>query len=426
VTETPVPLNVEGFSDEALIEGDAWLFDAVQAVKSLLAVKIRAGLIGGSAPDPHFCDIDGAVRTLLSALSGGTLIAFARHPQTGARSPVEAVRWKSFAAPLVVEHRSVPSHLSEEFGAFVNRRLRVDGTAFLDWFWVECRRRRSLQPRIVLQGFEHLAAAERMQQQKARRVAKDLNSFTVPEGYVSISRLHDDGFRLLFPEAHDRPWLRNQPQRSIAQDPPTPPPELLEAWGNRLSRPLRGPPVARTVDAREWEKRLSLDVARRLLSASNATNTKVLFWSKEGNIAFEAPERLLDPNLTFLKNGTPWLTGRVDTLFIEGGFASFEGAALFVTKTDRTKIWAAFVEGALISFPEAKASASAEGKKRGRTPKATDRAKQAAIALWGKAKRPEDLTQDAAFQAMNDWLAKDDKKLKVSMTTALRALGERD
>lgn len=353
MTEASAPLNSAGFGDEALQEGDAWLWDALQAVKSVLPIKLRAGLIGGGAPNPYYADVEGAVRQFLHALRHGTLLAFVRHPQSGAVSPIEARRWEFFAASLIVEHKSVPAHLWEDFGAFVNRRLRIDGEAFLEWLWSEYRKRGGIPRRRTLPGFEHLTVAKTIQRQRVQSAARHHNSPTVPEGYTSIGRLFDSGFRLLFPEAFSRPWLSNQP-RSIALDPPAPAQELLEEWRTRLSRSyLLGPPVVPSIDARHWHIRLAMDVARRLTRATKSTGSRVLYWSKGDGKAFDAPERLLDPNRSFLQHGSPWVAGLADTLLTDANLDAYNGAALFVSEADYAAIWDAFIEGAKEAIPKA-------------------------------------------------------------------------
>lgn len=346
MTEALKPLNWDGFGEDTLCEGEVWFHDAWVAARISLEQpsKIRRSLIGSARP-PGQIEItieeqERAIGAILEALCEAQLVVYARHPQTDAKRPVEPERWHRISAALIGEWDYVPDQYSEDFGPFVNRRLRIDGALFLEWLeWM--RKHQGNHGKLGrLKGFELIDHARQNSRRAIKTTSRKEISASTPQNYVSIGKVFDLALDSLYPEQLDQSewhspidadgWTRGR----VAPD------DVLIRWeSRRLYLPHQI-----EISPRDWLQSISLDVALRLDIARKQSGIRIFYWSNRDACGFDAPDQLLDPRKSFIGNGSPWVDGQLCNLFGPDEWDFLDGAAAFVEGGNDRLLLSRFLE----------------------------------------------------------------------------------
>jgi hypothetical protein len=319
MTEAFRPLNWHGFGEDTLCEGEVWFSDAWQGARAAL-VKPPA------QTDQAHEEQERVIGVILKALSEGQIVVYARHPQSDEKRLVEPHRWLRFSGPLIGGWDKVPDHYSDDFGPFVNRRLRTDGKAFLEWLqWM-----RTLQGNNrklgSLPGFELIDYAKQEARERIKASRQGEVSASLPQGYIGIHKPFRQVLDAIYPEQLDQScWVSPTDDDGWTRG-PVPPIEILEAWQPRLLPFLRKIPIPQS----NWLRPLLVDVATRLDAARHSTGIRVYYWSNRDARAFDVPDRLLRPGNDFLANGSVWFYGQITNLFGPDELDFLDGAAAFV------------------------------------------------------------------------------------------------
>lgn len=323
MTEAFKPLNWHGFGEDTLCEGEVWFSDAWQGARAALVKP-------PTQTDQAHEEQERVIGVILEALSEGQIVVYARHPQSDEKRLVEPHRWLRFSGPLIGGWDKVPDHYADDFGPFVNRRLRTDGKAFLEWLqWM-----RTLQGNHrklgSLPGFELIDYAKQEARQQIKALRQGEVSASVPQGYVGIDKPFRHALDEIYPERLDQSGWVSPTDDDGWTTGPVPPDEILEAWQPRLLPFLRKAPISQS----NWLRPLLVDVATRLDAARHSTGIRVYYWSNRDARAFDVPDRLLRPGDSFLANGSVWFHGQITNLFGPDDLEFLDGAAAFVEKGD--------------------------------------------------------------------------------------------
>jgi hypothetical protein len=375
MTEALKPLNWDGFGEDTLCEGEVWFHDAWVAARISLELpsKIRRSLIGSAGP-PNQTEItieeqERAIGTILEALCEAQLVVYARHPQTDAKRPVEPERWHRISAALIGDWDYVPVQYSEDFGPFVNRRLRIDGALFLEW--LEWMRKHQGNHRKLgrLKGFELIDRAKQQARHAIKEASRGGISATVPQGYVGIDRVFSPALDTLYPEQIDQSewqspadaqgWTRGR----VAPD------DVLSEWeARRMHLPHQIP-----ISPSYWMQSIALDTAKRLDDARKQSGIRVFYWSNRDACAFDVPDELLDPCKSFLAVGRPWVTGQICNFFGPDEWVFLDGAAAFVEEGEEQILLDAFLRNARLPGTHTPSEQKRRGPKKGGGYKMPDR-----------------------------------------------------
>ena len=403
MTEPIKPLNWDGFTEEALCEGDAWFHDAWRVARTFLVT------------DDTTVDQDWIDDQILEALQTAKVRVFARHPQTGSKHPVEARHWKTLSASLVGHWAKVPTHYADDFGAFVHRRLRVDGQDFLAWLRAAAMENGGDLSETTFPHFEHIEPPKaRFPPQEKTHTHSPVVSSDVPEGHLSVDVLFQTALLRVFPELDQIPnWPDTYDDNGFVTS-ASPPDDLFSSWRARSALPGS----LSDLEKHHWHLMITLAVARYMNEARQRDGIKVFYWSRTDQKAFEVPDDALRPTLDAFHEAAPWDGGKIHAFFWDSDHANLDGAAVFIAEDKQDRFWRAFedVIGESEHIPPKDDGA--------REKPQLKNAIAAAKALYKNGKRPNGTSQEAAHAAMNAWL-KDLGKPNVSQTTALRALGER-
>ena len=117
-------------SDEALREGEGWLYFAWAVTRTYLARRLP---VHDAAPkydeelEAYAISEQNRIDDLFrKALAAGEFTAFARDRKTGEKLIVEALRWKAFSSSLVVRSQEVGNQYDEfrPFSGYVCALMR--------------------------------------------------------------------------------------------------------------------------------------------------------------------------------------------------------------------------------------------------------------------------------------------------------------
>lgn len=346
MTEALKPLNWDGFGEDTLCEGEVWFHNAWLAARISLEQpsKIRRSLIGSARP-PGQTEItieeqERAIGAILEALCEAQLVVYARHPQTDAKRPVEPERWHRISAALIGEWDKVPDRYSEDFGPFVNRRLRVNGALFLEWLkW-----KRELQGdhRKVeqLKGFELVELAKHNARRAIKEASRNEISATTPQNYIGISNVFNLALDTLYPEQIDQSEWQSPADAQGWTGGRVAPDDVLSEWeARRMHLPHQIP-----ISPSYWMQSIALDAAKRLDDARKQLGIRVFYWSNRDACAFDVPDELLDPCKSFIGNGSPWVDGQLCNLFGPDEWDFLDGAAAFVEGGNDRLLLSRFLE----------------------------------------------------------------------------------
>lgn len=427
MTQPLKPLNWDGFGEDTLCEGEVWFHDAWIAARISLEQpsKIRRSLIGSARP-PGDTEItieeqERAIGVILEALCEAQLVVYARHPQTDTKRPVEPDRWYRISAALVGEWDKVPDQYSEDFGPFVNRRLRIDGALFLEW--LEWMRMHHGNHRKLgrLKGFELIDRAKQQARRAVREASRGEISATVPQDYVGIDKVFILALNSLYPEQLDQSeWQSPADAQGWTRGRVAPDTVLSEWESRRMHLPHQIP-----ISPSDWSQSISMDTAKRLDDARKQLGIRVFYWSNRDACAFDVPDELLDPCKSFMAIGSPWFAGQVCNFFGPDKWLFLDGAAAFVENgSDKLLIDEFCLRAGLKIKWTAAGMETTEAEPWEQKPR--KRAIWAMKELYGQTKRPANLSQEAVLSAVNGLLKEKSKHAQeIGKDTLLRAMGER-